>query len=312
MSELGHGLIGQTVKSLTSVLRVKVSHVLLLAFLDPRSREKLCSTACAHETSGEELWMHLYFILFGRRIGKSLEMFPSWRSRVAIKNFMLMNGYGKVDSHIIEAETTFGKCCLEKDADSMLPGFCMLVHAAVLKEWQVLRSILRLRWPADPASLPVQHRALLLTSVARSNSLYDLDLLLSMLPGEKFANEEVPDVTEGRMKLTNVKPVHWIFFAGLVEKETPHTVLMSVDQLGKAGLPIISEQVLHRLVHWGMDLFCEALVDGVHKMAAPDIVHDLAHPGPRSRAQILSHEKVRSYSSQQMQRVMSGTLQILC
>jgi hypothetical protein len=234
-------------------------------------------------------------------------MFPSWRNRVSIKNFMIEHGYGKVDSIVNADVTQYG---VQPDSIKV-PGCMMLLHAAMTADGHVVRSILQVRWPSDPSTWPALQRALLLTFVARSNCVFDLDLLLSMLPGEKFANEEVPNV--GNLKLRHAKPVHWILFASLWKVDLSGMRLSWTSkmlQLVKSGQPIISEQVWQRLVSWGIDLSCEAMVDG-RMMTLPDIVHDLAHPSSGSCARIFSHgHDSKEEGARQIQQLMRSTLKI--
>merc|ERR1719215_1202891 len=137
----------------------------------------------------------------------------------------MKHGYGKVDSH--------GQSCQR----SCFGSRCILVHAAMEEDWHVVGSLLQMRWPSDPPNLPALHRALLLTCIARSNCLNVLDLLLRMLPGERFANEELPDVVVSDMKLKPARPVHWIFFANLVGIiRDDHMVAPAVAQLVNRGL----------------------------------------------------------------------------
>jgi hypothetical protein len=151
-----------------------------------------------------------------------------------------------------------------------------------------------------------------------------------MLPGDRFANEEVPDVAQCRLKLRHAKPVHWILFASLVTKThntyisglkawfSPALPTSTTLQLVKSGLPIISKRVWQRLVSWGIDLSCETMVDG-RMMTVPDIVHDLAHPSSGSCARIGSHGDdlhvegawlMRVEGARQIQQLMSSTLKI--
>jgi len=267
------------VKTFRPVLLLKNVLALVLACSDPKTRENVSSAARLDHTIGEDetMWMQVYFLLFGLRVGKSLSMFPKWQSRIPIKNFMMKHGYGKVDSYVVS------------QLFKVEGNPCILVHAAMEEDWRVVRSLLQMRWPSDPSNLPALHRALLLTCTARGNCLKVLDLLLSMLPGEKFANEELPDVVQSDMSFKPARPVHWIFFAGLVGPITnDHKVTPAVAQLVNRGLPIISQHVLQRLVQWGTDL-----------NTCRDIIRDHAHP-------------VSGSKFWQIQQLMTSNLTIFC
>jgi hypothetical protein len=71
----------------------------VMAMLDGSSRQPLMTT-CRRDPaeSDDRMWMRMYVVAFGPRVGTSLSRFDSWRDRHALRSLMSGGGYGCVES----------------------------------------------------------------------------------------------------------------------------------------------------------------------------------------------------------------------
>ncbi len=74
----------------------------LRALVSKMKVEKATSGRCLPESdsaeSDDRMWMRMYVVAFGPRVGTSLSRFDSWRDRHALRSLMSGGGYGCVES----------------------------------------------------------------------------------------------------------------------------------------------------------------------------------------------------------------------
>eukprot|EP00928_Gymnodinium_smaydae_P091933 TRINITY_DN75693_c0_g1_i1.p1 TRINITY_DN75693_c0_g1~~TRINITY_DN75693_c0_g1_i1.p1 ORF type:complete len:390 (+),score=38.93 TRINITY_DN75693_c0_g1_i1:37-1170(+) len=152
-------------------------------------------------------WMVVYFLEFGRRVGKSLSAF-TWQDRIVLKRFMVDYGYGAA-------------------APSSQTGEPLICHAVQQHAHEAVRALLK---SADhqPTSLSAMSKVALVVRAARGGNRDTLCTILPFLDLPTLLMEELPDIVyefspqgDGELKyfdvairLRTTRLIHWILFAG--------------------------------------------------------------------------------------------------
>eukprot|EP00928_Gymnodinium_smaydae_P030951 TRINITY_DN22872_c0_g1_i1.p1 TRINITY_DN22872_c0_g1~~TRINITY_DN22872_c0_g1_i1.p1 ORF type:complete len:334 (-),score=36.41 TRINITY_DN22872_c0_g1_i1:227-1228(-) len=156
-------------------------------------------------------WMVVYFLEFGRRVGKSLSAF-AWQDRITLKRFMVEHGYGAAT------------------ADSRT-GEPLLCHAARVNELHVVCALLKSN-DHGLASLSLIGKVALVVHAARSGNGDVLPHILPFLDLQALLLEELPNIayeffpqSSNRernypavtVRLQATRLVHWVLFAESLE-----------------------------------------------------------------------------------------------
>eukprot|EP00928_Gymnodinium_smaydae_P019982 TRINITY_DN17706_c1_g1_i1.p1 TRINITY_DN17706_c1_g1~~TRINITY_DN17706_c1_g1_i1.p1 ORF type:complete len:334 (+),score=48.92 TRINITY_DN17706_c1_g1_i1:292-1293(+) len=155
-------------------------------------------------------WMDMYFIEFGRRVGKSLSAF-TWQDRIALKRFMVEHGYGAA---IADSRT----------------GEPLLCHAARVNAPQVVCALLKSA-EHGLAGLSALGKVAFVVHAARSGNCDMFCHILPFLGLPTLLLEELPDIafefslkvsmernySAVTVRLRSTRLAHWILFASSLD-----------------------------------------------------------------------------------------------